>query len=119
MSDEHPVEYGTPQGSCLGLLIFLIFVNNLHLHLQHSDCVQFAEDTTLLFTHQNLNYLPYSIESELLIIQDWFNANKLTLNVDKSSYLLYHNHKQPIPKFKIVLNGIEIPGVRHAKFLAI
>ena len=119
MSDEHFVEYGAPQGSCLGPLIFLIFVNNLHLHLQHSDCVQFADDTTLVFTHRNLNYLHYSIESELLIIQDWFNANKLTLNVDKSSYLLYHNQKQPIPNFKIVLNGTEIPRARHAKFLGV
>ena len=50
-SEEYPVKYGTPQGSCLGPLIFLIFVNDLHLHLQHSQCVQFADDTTLVFTH--------------------------------------------------------------------
>ena len=56
-SEEYPVKYGTPQGSCLGPLIFLIFVNDLHLHLQYSECVQFADDTTLVFTHQNLNYL--------------------------------------------------------------
>ena len=70
MSKEYSVEYGTPQGLCLGPLIFLIFVNNLHLHLQHSEGVQFADNTTLLFKHQNLNYLQFCIESELLTIQD-------------------------------------------------
>ena len=119
MSEEHSIEYETPQGSCLGPLIFLIFVNDLHLHLQHSDCMQFTDDTTLVFTHRNLNYLRYSIESELLTIHDWFNANKLTLNADKSSYLLYHNQKQPLPNFKIVLNGTEIPRTRYAKFLGV
>ena len=118
-SDEYPVNYGTPQGSCLGPLIFLIFVNDLHLHLQHSECVQFADDTTLVFTHRNLNYLHFSIESELTCIQDWFNANKLTLNIEKSSYLLYHNQKQLVPHFKIKLNGVEIPRVKHAKLLGV
>ena len=119
MCKEYPVEYGTPQGSCLGPLIFLIFVNDLHLHLQHSESVQFADDTTLLFRHRNLNYLRFCIESELLTIQDWFNANKLTLNVDKSSYLLYHNRKQPLPNFKILLSGVEIPKTSCAKFLGV
>ena len=118
-SDEYPVNYGMPQGSCLGPLIFLIFVNDLHLHLQHSECVQFADDTTLVFTHQNLNYLHFSIESELACIQDWFNTNKLTLNIEKSSYLLYHNQKQLVPHFKIELNGTKIPRVKHAKLLGI
>ena len=108
-SEEQPVQYGTPQGSCLGSLIFLVFVNDLHLHLRDPECIQFADDTTLVFTHRNLNFLQFSIESELLIVQDCFNANKLTLNVDKSLYLLYHNQKQTVPVFKIMLNGIEIP----------
>ena len=119
MSKEYPVEYGTPQGSCLGPLIFLIFVNDLHLHLQHSEGVQFTDDTTLLFRHQNLNYLQFCIESELSAIQEWFNANKLTLNVEKSSYLLYHTRNQPIPNFKIALNGVEIPRTSCAKFLGV
>ena len=118
-SEEYPVKYGMPQGSCLGPLIFLIFVNDLHLHLQHSECVQFADDTTLVFTNRNLNYLHFSIESELISIQDWFNANKLTLNVEKSSYLLYHNQKQLVSNFKIELNGVEIPRVNHAKLLGV
>ena len=61
VSEEQLVEYGTPQGSCLGPLIFLIFVNDLHLHLRDSKRIQFADDTTLVFTHRNLNFLRFSI----------------------------------------------------------
>ena len=62
-SEEYAVTYGTLQGSCLGPLIFLIFVNDLHLHLQESECIQFADDTTLIFKHRSLRYLHYCIES--------------------------------------------------------
>ena len=112
-SDDYVVHYGT----CLGPLIFLIFVNDLRLHLQDSECVQFADDTTLVFVHRNLKYLQFCIQQELLLVQDWFNANRLTLNIDKSSYLLYHHPWQKTADFKMELNGIQIPRVKCAKFL--
>ena len=46
-SSLYDVDYGTPQSSCLGPLIFLIFCNDLHLYLTHLQCIQFADDTTL------------------------------------------------------------------------
>ena len=64
-SDIYPIEYGTPQGSCLGPLIFLIFVNNMSLHVSDADVIQFADDTTLLFSHRNKHYLKYCVEREL------------------------------------------------------
>ena len=64
-SREYSVEYGTPQGSCLGPLIFLIFVNDLHLHLHDAECVQFADDTTLLFKHKNIRYLLFNTSSKV------------------------------------------------------
>ena len=114
---EYCVEYGTPQGSCLGPLIFLIFVNDLHLHLQDAECVQFADDTTLLFKHKNIQYLQFCIESELKRIQDWFNANKLTLNVSKCSYLLFNTGSTGHNDFNLTLNDTNIPRVRSAKLL--
>ena len=116
-SDEYSVKYGTPQGSCLGPLIFLIFVNDLHLHLHEAECVQFADDTTLLFKHKNVRYLQFCIESELKRIQDWLYANKLTLNVSKCSYLLFSANNKHGSISNITLNDIEIPKVRFAKLL--
>ena len=83
-SDQYSIEYGTLQGSCLGPLIFLIFVNDMSLHLSDGDIIQFADDTTLIFGHRNKNYLKFCIECELATLQDWFYANKLTLNIEKS-----------------------------------
>ena len=117
LSDEFTVKYGTPQGSCLGPLIFLIFVNDLHLHLSDSECVQFADDTTLIFANRNLKYLRFCVEQELCRIRDWFHANKLTLNIEKSSYLLFVVDKLTHANFKLSLDGLEILRVNHARFL--
>ena len=117
LSDEFAVKYGTPQGSCLGPLVFLIFVNDLHLHLSDSECVQFADDTTLIFAHSNIKYLQFCVKQELCRIRDWFHANKLMLKIEKSSYLLFIADKLTRAKFKLCLDGLEIPRVNHARFL--
>ena len=65
VSEYHTVNYGTPQESCLGPLIFLIFVNDMRLHLTDVDSVQFADDTTILFGHRNDNY------SSIVLNENW------------------------------------------------
>ena len=116
LSDNHTVNYGTPQGFYLGPLIFLIFVNNMHLHLTEVDSVQFADDTTIIFSHRNVNYLKYCVERELEILNDWFKANRLTLNVDKSVYLVFdrtgHSKLQ-----ELMIGDKPIKQVKKTKFL--
>ena len=116
VSEYHIVNYGTPQGSCLGPLIFLIFVNDMQLHLSEVESIQFADDTTILFSHRNETYLQYCIERELSILSDWFRANKLTLNVDKSVFLLFNRSgRKQIDQLKL---GDElIMRVSNTKFL--
>ena len=117
-TDEYDIEYGTPQGSCLGPLIFLVFCNDLSLHLEYLQCIQFADNTILYLGHKNRHYLRYCVESDLINIQDWFNANRLTLNCNKMVYMLFE--KQPnIPDLNLILNNVVIPRVSFTKFLGL
>ena len=118
VSDTYNIHYGTPQGSCLGPLIFLIFCNDLSLHLEYMECLQFADDTTLVCSHRNPNYLAFCIESDLRNIQDWFRANKLTLNVDKTVYMKFPCRvDKKTHDLKLELNGVIIPRMKSTKFL--
>ena len=92
-SDWYKIKHGTPQGSCLGPLLFLVFCNDLRLNLEYMSCIQFADDTTLFYAEKNLDVLKCCVEHDTKIIMDWFRANSLTLNVQKTKYLLFRPNK--------------------------
>ena len=116
-SSNWPVTFGAPQGSCLGLLIFLIFCNDLHLNLEFTKCILFADDTTLYYSNTNFFLLLASIEHDMSILSDWFKANKLTLNKSKSVVILFKaNNKLSCPSHLLVDNA-EIKFVLNTKFL--
>ena len=117
-SDWYDVEYGTPQGSCLGPLLFLIFCNNLYKNLEFAECIQFADDTTLYFGHSNKNFALCCLEHYLKIISDWFRANKLTLNVEKTVFMLFHPKGKKLNE-QITFENKTIKNSRVTKFLGI
>ena len=117
-SEWHQVDVGTPQGSVLGPLIFLIFNNDIYLNLQFTNSILFADDTTLYYSHKNLKYLKWCIEEDLKILQDWFHANKLTLNLGKTVAMLF-NRRQIKDKVNLTVGGIAIPQVNETKFLGV
>ena len=117
-SKPFDVSMGTPQGSCLGPLIFIIFCNDLRLHLTHLQCIQFADDTTLFTSHKSTRYLEYCVTTDLENLHDWFKANKLTLNLNKSVMLIFGNKNQ-IKTKEIKIGGHEIMTQTVTKFLGI
>ena len=117
-SKYHLLEYGAPQGSCLGPLLFMIFVNDLYLNLEHVDCILFADDTTLYMRHTNLVYLEWCVMEDLKNIADWFMANYLTLNLSKTVGIMFSGKKtKKLPRLKF--GEVEIPFVEKMKFLGI
>ena len=115
-SEYMPINYETPQGSCLGPLLFLIFTNDLHKQL-HCSSILFADDTTLYKTHRNLVYLQCCVQDDMNRIMDYFRINQLTLNLNKIVCVLFQKHKACQNKITLQLDSHTISNSPETKFL--
>ena len=118
-SNWHTMTHGAPQGSCLGPLLFLIFCNDLQLNLIYLSCIQFADDMTLYYSHRDLRVLRCCIENGLSLLMDWFKANSLTLNVQKTNLMLFSSRNRKHHKFEIKIDNIVVKPVHDTKFLGV
>ena len=93
------MEVGVPQGSCLGPLLFLIYINDLPQAVQDSTISMYADDTSLCYQSHDLTRLNQAINSDLQKLDTWLQGNKLSLNVAKThSMLISTKQKQNILK---------------------
>ena len=115
-SSYYQVDHGTPQGSCLGPLLFIIFTNDFHLTIKNANSLLFADDTTLYQSHRKLSYLKWMMEEELKCTMDWFRANQLTLNLSKTVCILF-SHNPKITSIELNLDTIQLTSVEYTKFL--
>lgn len=116
-SEKLPVTCGVPQGSILGPLLFLLYINDLNLVSNLLTFIMFADDTNLFIKGHNINSLTLTLNLELDKISDWFNANLLSLNIKKTNYILFGNKK--MSDVAIFINRENIVRVHETKFLGI
>ena len=90
-SNTKTVNIGVPQGSTLGPLLFLIYVNDMCNSSSILNFTQFADDTTITHSGTNLNILTNELEKELEKVLDWLLANKLIINLTKTHSMLFTN----------------------------
>ena len=121
LSKPSLVSCGVPQGSILGPLLFIIYINDIVNCSKLIHFILYADDTTLLFHAENFDKLFEKVNCELLHLSDWLRANMLSLNVKKSNYILFGNRLPDIDlsSNKILINDSSIEHVDVVKFLGV
>ena len=117
-SSMNKIEIGVPQGSVLGPLLFLIFINDLVNSSRKLKFILFADDTTIFLSHNNLDVLFNTMNQELENVHKWFSSNRLLLNLDKTNSILFST-KDIIHNHSLTIDNCVISEIDFVKFLGI
>ena len=104
LSDAAPISNSVPQGSVLGPLLFLSYINDIHTSSNTFNFYFFADDTNILYVNKNLRSLEATVNSALKKLYLWLVSNKLTLNTKKTNFVIFHPYQKSVyylPQLKI------------------
>ena len=117
-SSMQPVTCGVPQGSLLGPLLFLLYINDFPQSSKILSFILFADDSSVFYSEKNPRKLLQTINSELISVNDWITANRLSLNLVKTNYMLFSNTLASLPD-NIIFNDVQITEVLSTKFIGL
>ena len=119
-STRSTIVCGVPQGSILGPLLFLIYINDLAHASSIIFSILFADDSNLFLSGKDPDELIRTMNTELLHIVKWLQVNKLSINLKKTHFMLFRKRKTAISlKEKLIINGKKISQVQKTKFLGV
>lgn len=123
-SDAQTVKYGVPQGTVLGPILFIIYLNDLFNLPVMGSIISYADDTVLFFEGETWYEVKHKIEHDLRLLKLWFDSRLLTINWDKTCYVPFSVYQDHMPPFntltiKTDINNLTIKGSCTVKYLGI
>ena len=119
-SSMEDIKCGVPQGSTLGPLLFLLYINDFRLCLTESSSGHFADDTFIIYNSKKLKTIETVINYELKQVIKWLRLNKLSLNAGKTELIFFHSNSNRNVNFDdiyINFNGIRLTPVDFVKYV--
>ena len=111
---------GVSNGSLLGPLLFLLYINDLHNSVRYAKTYHSADDMSVILSSNSLEILFKQINKDLFNLSNWLKANKLSLNVKKTELVIFRSKNLKIDSgFKFKLNGKRLVPTKSVKYLGV
>ena len=121
VSSLKQISCGVPQGSLLGPLLFILYINDIENSSPLFSFLLYADDTNIIYRHKDLNELQRQANDNLKKVSVWFRANKLSVNPQKCNFMIFSNRSRfhDLTALEINLNSVRLPMVEYTKFLGV
>ena len=120
-SDHKTVTCGIPQGSILGPLLFILYINEISNSSNLLKFILFADDTNVFFSGKDISTLNHVVNNELEKVANWLIANQLSINLKKTNYIIFKPRQKMLDynKFSIQIKNASIERKESTKFLGV
>ena len=120
ISARKPITCGVPQGSILGPLLFLIYINDMYLSVQSSMVYHFADDTNLMCSSKSLKKLRIALNKDLSLLYEWLCANRLSVNTGKTEFIVFRPPRHNLDiRLTLKFNKIKLFESSKIKYLGL
>ena len=106
-SKQQPVNFGVPQGSILGPLLFILYINDFPLYLKNCETDLYADDTTIHASGKNIDVIQKKVQEDLERVEMWCKHNQMFINTTKTKYMVIGTNQKLLPQYSELLLQID------------